>query len=437
VSPETKEPLSRLLKAADRKAPGAPTDVGGRVHLTHDRTGPDAAESLVPIVRPGDWPQRFVAGKPDRDALLVLAHLEGLTPRDLHDLAWREGTARGCLRAAQRGAVSELDARRANSLEAVQVRAAMRRCGVGLIAPGDAHYPEALLDLPDPPGWLFVRGRLPPGGWRQAVAIVGARNCSPYGEEVAELMGSGLAGAGVAVVSGAARGIDGAAHRGALAVGGPTVAVLGSGIDVPYPPGHREMLQRIAACGAVVSEYPPGFRAHQRRFPARNRIVAALAKLTVVVEGAPGSGSLITAEFAQDLHRDLLAVPGPVTSELSAAPHELIRDGAGLVRDAGDVLEALGLVPRRTSRRGGGSEQPTTPSEDGSTEAGSAPVQELPRSEHLVLESLGGTGQVIEQVARRSGLPTSDALRALVALELRGLVVVTGGRYRRPATPSR
>jgi DNA processing protein len=326
--------------------------------------------------------------------------------------------------------VSDLDRRRASSVDTAEVRASLSRCAARLIAPGDVEYPEELLDLTDPPGWLFVRGRLSQGGSGMAVAVVGARNCSPYGMEVAELMGSGLAAADVAVVSGAARGIDGAAHRGALSVGGPTVAVLGSGIDVPYPRGHRQMLERIAACGAVVSEYPPGVRPHPRRFPARNRIVAALARLIVVVEGASGSGSLITAEFAQDLNRDLLAVPGPVTSELSAAPHELIRDGAGLVRDAGDALEALGLAARRTSRRREGSE--AVADSTGGSEGRPLPAN-LPQPERLVLESLGGTGQLIEQVAHRSGLSTSAALRALVALELRGLVVATGGRYRRPA----
>lgn len=398
--------------------------------MSPEPTEPASAETAVPIVRPGDWPTGFVAGRRDRDALLVLAHLESLSPRDLHQLAWREGTARGCLRAARRGTVSELDRSRASSIEPAGIREALSRCGADLIAPGDAEYPGGLLDLTDPPGWLFVRGRLSQGSG-VAAAIVGARNCSPYGVEVAELMGSGLAAAGVAVVSGAARGIDGAAHRGALAVGGPTVAVLGSGIDVPYPRGHRRLLDQIADHGAVVSEYPPGLRPHPRRFPARNRVVAALARAIVVVEGAPGSGSLITAEFAQDLHRDLLAVPGPVTSELSAAPHELIRDGAGLVRGAGDVLEALGLASGRTSSRSDLDEGATSKGEpDGPR--GVSPSEDLPEPERLVLETLGGTGQVIEQVALRSGLSTSAALRALVALELRGLVVASGGRYRRP-----
>jgi DNA processing protein len=398
-------------------------------------SGADAADGVAPIVRPGQWPDGFAAGGPNRDALLALAHLEGLTPRDLNELAWREGTALGCLGAVRRGAGSDLDRHRASSVDPATVHEALAGCGARLVAPGDGDYPHGLLDLPDPPGWLFVRGDLA-GARGPAVAIVGARSCSPYGMEVAELMGSGLTSAGVAVVSGAARGIDGAAHRGALAVGGPTIAVLGSGIDIPYPKVHRHLLDRITACGAVVSEYPPGLRPHPRRFPARNRIVAALARLVVVVEGAAGSGSLITAEFAQDLHRDLLAVPGPVTSELSAVPHELIRDGAGLVRDAGDVLELLGLVPRRATAR-----RPASGTEAASTGSSSReesddevpPPADLPEPERAVLQSLGGTGQVVEQVARRSGLATPAALRALVALELRGLVVASGGRYRRPA----
>ncbi|MGH2723303.1 MAG: DNA-processing protein DprA [Actinomycetota bacterium] len=234
----------------------------------------------------------------------------------------------------------------AGGIDVRRVSQALRRAGARLAVPGDGEYPERLLDLPDPPACLFLRGRPPPGaGGRPevAVAVVGARACSPYGREVAEGIGAGVAAAGVAVVSGAAIGIDGAAHRGALRVGGPTVAVLGSGIDTAYPQRHRGLIDRIAEAGSVLSEYPPGVKPEPRRFPARNRIVAGLARAVVVVEGAPGSGSLITAEFAQDLGRDVLAVPGPVTSPLSQAPHELIRDGGTLVRGAEDVLAWLDL----------------------------------------------------------------------------------------------
>jgi DNA processing protein len=207
------------------------------------------------------------------------------------------------------------------------------------------------------------------------------------------------------------------------------VAVLGSGIDVPYPRTHRRLLEDIAAAGAVVSEYPPGVSPRQRRFPARNRIVAALARLVVVVEGGPGSGSLITAEFAQDLHRDVLAVPGPVTSELSAAPHELIRDGAGLVRDARDVVEAMGL------EAGGGEaggREPAGPTSGGSL---SERTEGLSAEEARVLGSLTGTPVLVEEVAAGAGVDTGSALRILVSLELRGLVGAEGGRYRRTPPP--
>jgi DNA processing protein len=367
---------------------------------------------------PGAWPEGFVADPRDRRALLVLAHLEGMTPRELHGLAWDQRSARVCLEAVRRAAAgSDADRERVAAVDPKVVQRILDDRGATLVAPGDPGYPVHLLHLPDPPGWLFVRGRLSPSG--RAVAVVGARSCSPYGREVAEGLGAGLAAAGVTVVSGAAFGVDAAAHRGALRVLGSTVAVLGSGIDVPYPRSHRRLLEDIAGTGAVVSEYPPGTLPHPRRFPARNRIVAALSGAVVVVEGAAGSGSLITAEFAQDLHREVLAVPGPVTSELSAAPHELIRDGAGLVRDAEDVLEALGFSEPGTAGEGGSSE----------TAAG------LTDDERRVVETLTGAPQLVEQVAAGAGLHASAALRNLTALELRGMVRVDGGRYRRTVRP--
>ena len=167
--------------------------------------------------------------------------------------------------------------------------------------------------LHDPPVALFVSGR-PLTQLPERVAVVGARNCSPLGNEVAMSIGAGLGGAGVCVVSGAARGIDAASHRGALDAGGSSLAVLGSGHDLPYPKGSAELIARIAANGAVVSEYAPGVVAEPFRFPARNRLVAALGRALVVVEGAAGSGSMISVDHALDLGRDVFAVPGPVTS---------------------------------------------------------------------------------------------------------------------------
>jgi DNA processing protein len=368
---------------------------------------------------PGVWPADFVAGRADRDALLVLAHLEGITPADRHRLAWREGTARACLRAVAAGAARGASARDRAVAERVEpgpVRDALAGCGARMAAPGDEDYPSALLDLTDPPMCLFVRGTLP--NPRPSVAMVGARRCTPYGREAAETIAAGLGAAGVTVVSGAAVGIDAAGHRGALRAGGPTVAVLGSGIDVDYPARNAGLIERIATAGAVVSEYPPGIEARPHRFPARNRLVAALSQGVIVVEGAPGSGSLITVEFALDLGRDVMAVPGAITGPLSDVPHALIRDGAALIRGAEDVLETLGLAPARSPKG--------VPHPDGEP----APTG-LTEDERRFLELVPGTPATLDAVARSAGVDPARALRVLGALELRGLVTVDGGRYRR------
>ena len=365
---------------------------------------------------PGAWPDGFVSGPADRDALLVLAHLGTMTPADRHRLAWREGRARACLLAVRAGGAQGASARDRAVAEAVDpaaVREAMGACGARLVAAGDLEYPPGLLDLTDPPMSLFVRGRFPPP--KPAVAMVGARRCTAYGREAAEAIAAGVAAVGVTVVSGAAAGIDGAAHRGALRGGGPTIAVLGSGIDVPYPAGHASLIRAVVDRGAVISEYPPGFDARPRRFPARNRLVAALGQGVIVVEGAPGSGSLITVEFAGDLGREVMAVPGAIIGPLSEVPHALIRDGAALIRRAEDVLEALGL------------DLGSTP---GST--GSARPDGLGDEERRVLEVVPGTPVTLDAVAASAGMDPSTALRILGALELRGLVAADGGRYRRP-----
>lgn len=216
------------------------------------------------------WPPGFAQGRENRAALLVLASLAGLLPRHLAETARREGSATACLRAVRAGRLgSEADREMADAIDPAEVAASVARCGARIVAPGDGEYPSCLAHLADPPVTLFVRGRslaeLEP-----RVAVVGARNCSPLARDVATELGTGLAAAGVTVVSGGARGIDGASHRGALVGGGPTLAVLGSGVDVPYPAQHGGLIERIAASGAVVSEYPPGAAALPFRFPARN-----------------------------------------------------------------------------------------------------------------------------------------------------------------------
>jgi DNA processing protein len=226
--------------------------------------------------------------------------------------------------------------------------------GLDVVCRHSAGYPARLGDDTAPPAALFVRGgdnarerlRRLVGGAEgpppPAVAIVGTRRGSPEGLEIARMLGRGLAGAGVTVVSGMALGVDSAAHAGAVEVCGPTVAVLAGGADVPYPTRKASLYAAIlAAGGAVVSEMPPGFRAFRWNFPARNRIIAALAPATIVVEAAERSGSLITAELALELGRDVAAVPGPVLSWRSRGTNALLRDGATLIRDVRDALELV------------------------------------------------------------------------------------------------
>lgn len=292
----------------------------------------------------------------------------------------------------------------------------MNRSGTGrgdatirYVRRGEDGYPPQLLDLHDPPDGLYLRGgALPPR--ERLVAMVGARACSAGGADIARAIARGLAAAGFAIVSGAARGIDAASHQGSLEGGAPTVAVLGSGIDVPYPRASAGLLGRIAGGGTVASEYPPGVPAMAFRFPARNRIVVGLARALIVVEGEEGSGSLISAEHALDLGRDVLAVPGAVTNPLAAAPNALIRDGAALIRGVVDVLEELGVV-------------------GAADEADCAQLSlELPDVDRRVLAVV--TDRVLpEAVAAALGLPVEEALPVLFRLELAGLLRNVGGRF--------
>jgi len=267
----------------------------------------------------------------------------------------------------------------------------------------DALYPSGLRDAVDAPWALFGRGSpalladLEPAA---AVTVVGARRATSYGREVARGLGRELAAAGLLVVSGLAFGIDACAHRGALE-SGRTVAVLGCGVDVAYPAAHRSLWRQICESGLVLSELPPRTGAWRWTFPARNRIMAALAGMTVVVEAAERSGSLITVDLAADLGRDLGAVPGPVGSRLSAGPNNLLAGGACLVRDAQDVLDAmLGPGARRIDRTG-------------------PPLAPLPVA---VLGAVEGGTETCDAVAAELGLSGGEAAAALADLEAHGYV---------------
>jgi len=267
----------------------------------------------------------------------------------------------------------------------------------------DPLFPVGLIDAPDAPWALFGRGdaallpRLAPDG---AVTVVGSRRASSYGREVARELGKELATAGLVVISGLAFGIDACAHRGAID-SGLTVAVLGCGADVAYPAAHRSLWRRIGECGLVLSELPPGSGAWRWSFPARNRIMAALSGMTVVVEAAERSGSLITADLAADLGRDLGAVPGPVSSRLSAGPNNLLAGGACLVRDAQDVLDAMLGPGVRRIERGGPALEP---------------------AQRSVLEALELGAETCDAVATDLELAGGEVAAALADLEALGYV---------------
>ncbi len=238
------------------------------------------------------------------------------------------------------------------------------------------------------------------------MAIVGARACSAYGSHVARMLGRDLARAGLVVVSGMARGIDGEAHRGALEAGGVTVAVLGCGVDRDYPAAHAELARRICARGLVVSEYPPGVEPAPWRFPARNRIVAGLAAATVVVEARERSGALITADLALEEGREVFAIPGEITSALSAGTNGLLRVGASVATSPGDVLDAFGL----------GAPEPS--------------AVELSPSAETVLTRLREGPATADELVRALGLDAGVVAASLVELELHGLLTESSGLYR-------
>ena len=270
------------------------------------------------------------------------------------------------------------------------------------------------MSQPDSPE-LRVRGRWPPPEGPRA-AIVGSRRPSPYGEAVAEQLGLELARAGVVVISGLALGIDAAAHRGALNAGGVTVAVMGTGVDVIYPSAHSVLAEAIlSGGGALVSQFPDGTAPRRHNFPARNYTMAALSDVVVVVEAGEGSGALITAEAALDLHKEVMAVPGSVFSPLSVGTHGLIRDGAGLVQNARDVLMVLHL----------GAEVLDDP-----LAAPAGMGIKLPAERDGILFHLSDVLALnASEIARKLQLPIADVLGRLTSLELEGAVKRHQGGY--------
>jgi DNA processing protein len=265
----------------------------------------------------------------------------------------------------------------------------------------DNAYPAPLRDIYDPPVALFIRGSLAKAPDR--VAMVGSRRCTSYGRSVALELAEALAHSGVTVVSGLARGIDSAAHEGALK-SGTTIAVLGCGLDITYPPENHGLVERVAAAGAVISEYPPGTPPRALNFPARNRIISGLSAAVVVVEASLKSGAMITVDFALEQGKEVLAVPGSVRSPASAGCHELLKEGAAPVGGPADVLEAIG--------------RPSPPAGGESIRAAGA----LTSTERALLELIDYDKTHIDLIMIDAERPADEVLSALSILEVKGFI---------------
>jgi DNA processing protein len=281
------------------------------------------------------------------------------------------------------------------------------RGGINAVTWGDPRYPPALAAIVDPPPILWLRGALSSLVDRPVVAIVGSRAATPYALEVAGQLAVDLASRGLTIVSGLARGVDSAAHRGALTGGGETIAVLGSGVDVMYPPEHAPLAHDIERRGAVISELVPGTPPNAIFFPHRNRIISGLSRAIVVIEAGEKSGSLITARCALDQGRDVLAVPGNVLSGRNRGAHALLRDGAKIVESADDILEELGpsLHPGVSS----------------------LPPSKAPQTDPILACLPMGEPCDLDTIAERTGLHSSKLLPRLFDLELQGYVRRAGG----------
>ncbi|CEK16081.1 DNA protecting protein DprA [Chthonomonas calidirosea] len=290
----------------------------------------------------------------------------------------------------------------------------LERSDTALLWKGHPNYPSSLLDIYDPPAILFLQG-----SYRKfdltSVAIVGSRHATPYGVHVAERIARELAAYGIIVISGGARGIDAATHRGVLEKKGRTLAVLGCGPDVAYPREHRALFQAIAQQGALVSEYPPGTQPEAWRFPARNRVISGLAQAVLVVEAPINSGALITARYALEQGRSVLAVPGDINRPASAGTNALLKEGAIVVTETADVLYALGLTALAAKPR-----QPTLDFDTGQPNVfDTSHLNELQRK---LVESLSLTPRHIDQIAQEVQRSVSEVSTEMTLLELSGFV---------------
>jgi DNA processing protein len=353
-----------------------------------------------------------------REALVALNLIEGVGPVRLRQLLEAFGDAPSILRASKqqllqaRNIGEETAEAISNWEKTVDLSAELKRIadfGCRIVIQADPEYPELLRQIYDPPIVLYVKGDLLTKD-KNAVAMVGSRMTTHYGTEVARKLAYQMAYVGVTVVSGGARGIDSAAHQGALTAKGRTIAVLGTGINLVTPPENAELFERIAASGAVITQFPFNRPPDKQSFPIRNRIVAGMTLGTIVVEANMTSGALITANFAVEYGRQVFAVPGRIDSPRSKGCHELIKKGAKLCESAEDVLSEFEYLFPASNR-------PAAPSE-----TGVLPAIELSDNEQKVFDALDHEESNIDEIIRHSALPSSAVSVALLSLEMKRLI---------------
>lgn len=355
----------------------------------------------------------------ERAAWVALAMVPGIGVARFHSLLQHTGSPLGALSAPfaflctvpgiTRAAATAIHG--ASLEEGHRVLASLQQLGGTILLPPDPGFPEVLRQIPDAPTALFALGDLTLLE-RPAVAVVGSRDHTAYGAAICQLVARGAAQAGICVISGMARGLDAVAHHTTLDAAGSTIGILGNGLGVIYPAANRELYERMAAHGLLLTEFPPGERPQVGYFPRRNRLISALARVTLVIEAAEGSGTLITVGTALAQGKDVMAVPGPITSPTSVGTNRLIRDGAEPFLELGDLLAHYGLV--------------ATPHPEEQARL-LLPPEDLTPLERRLFDHLASGAQPVDEIAIRLGAPMHECLAAISGMELRGLVAQSLG----------
>jgi len=363
----------------------------------------------------------------ERAAYIALNKVDGVGPVRVRELIEVLGSAEAILESDEREwerakgmgrtLASKLRAR-LNEIDPEEEARLARKHGAEIVTLADPEYPEMLRTIHDPPLALYVKGTLESQD-RHAIAIVGSRRCTHYGTQVADRISFQLAKQGYCVISGLARGIDAAAHQGALKGGGRTLAVLGTGIDQVYPAEHRDLAEKINNSGALLSEFPVGFKPTRQSFPQRNRIVAGLSKGLLVAEAARGSGAMMTVDFAAEFGRQVFAVPGRIDNPSAGGCNGLIKSGAKLVEDVDDILEEFEylLPPNPEGREDPEHVRPAVPMND---------------TERTLFNALGREDTSVDELIRATGVSASAAATAMLMLEMkRQIKSLPGHKVRR------